>query len=262
MLKFIILLFLYMCARLTQQMRDKITVMEGTEMRYNAPFETIERIVSTKYPNINKFPQSVQDGVISYRYNTSDKTVTSWYYGLLDNVLQASDQKSFQEASDKLLRATRAPRDKEVGMPGLRKRRELERSLIAKGLGEMAKQKGFNFTYVDSYPYTEGKNNFLGGGLKPTGSKVVNNVVSNMDVDEEFDDYQPPRETVQDQVTRQLQSIMGKSVKSGNQDRAINFLGKSYIDSDIDGIKSSNDLDDIDIQQSGDIPGYWAYYRN
>jgi len=37
-------------------MRDKITVMEGTEMRYNAPFEVIERIVSTKYPNINKFP--------------------------------------------------------------------------------------------------------------------------------------------------------------------------------------------------------------
>ena len=127
----------------------------------------------------------------------------------------------------------------------------------------MAKQKGFNFTYVDPYPYTEGKNNFLGGGLKPTGSKVVSNAaVSNMDIDDEFDDYQPPRETVQDQVTRQLQSIMGKSVKSGNQDRSINFLGKSYIDSDIDGIKSSNDLDDIDIQQSGDIPGYWAYYRN
>lgn len=242
-------------------MRDKITVMEGTEMRYNAPFETIERIVSTKYPNINKFPQSVQDGVISYRYNTSDKTVTSWYYGLLDNVLSASDQRSFQEASDKLLRATRAPRDKEVGMPGLRKRRELERSLIAKGLGEMAKQQGFNFTYVDPYPYTEGKNNFLGGGLKPTGSKVVNTSVDNMDIDEEFDDYQSPKETVQDQVTRQLQSIMGKTVKTGNQDRSINFLGKSYIDSDIDGIKSSSTNMDNDVQESGDIPGYWAYYR-
>lgn len=114
-------------------------------MKYNAPISQITDEVNSKSRVLGRMPQSVQDGVVSFRYNTSPRTVGPGYYGLLDKVYRAQDEQEFQNYANQLLRSTVAAADKT--MSGLRNRRSVERNEIAQGLADIAKSRGFNFQY-------------------------------------------------------------------------------------------------------------------
>lgn len=132
---------------LSPDMQRQIEHWEGSQMAYNAPFSQIVSEVNRFAPQLKNFPQDVQDGVISFRYNTSPSTVGHKYYSLLSQIQNAQDEQQFQQLSDQLLGMTVAAGDRIKGMSGLRSRRSVERQKIANGLSELAKSRGFNFQY-------------------------------------------------------------------------------------------------------------------
>lgn len=132
-------------ASVSPEMWRQINKWEGSQMKYNAPISQVIDEVNSKSRVLGRMPQSVQDGVVSFRYNTSPRTVGPGYYGLLDKVYNARDEQEFQNYANQLLRSTVAAADKT--MSGLRNRRSAERYEIAKGLASIAQNRGFNFQY-------------------------------------------------------------------------------------------------------------------